>query len=247
MEEQAVRNVGGRSLSQLARDAILESIVAERFEEGRIPAEQELVNMLGVSRTTVRAALQSLEQDGIIIRVRGRGTRVRAHTTPSTLGLQRLISFHTLLREAGHEPTVTAEWATTTTPTGPAVAQLGLGATERCYLIHRQFVADERPAIAITDTVPERLMQRGLRTGEAVPDSIFEFSERYLHHPIDHAIVDIVARTADEEIASLLSIPAGEPLIDLQETHYTAHDEPVAFSEIHVNQDFVRFRVLRRR
>src|SRR4051794_38734699 len=44
----------------------------------RLPTEHELMAMSGVSRTTVRAALQALENEGLVERVRGRGTYVRA-------------------------------------------------------------------------------------------------------------------------------------------------------------------------
>ena len=42
-------------------------------EAGRLPTELELSRTYGVSRITVRGALERLEEDGLIVRQRGRG------------------------------------------------------------------------------------------------------------------------------------------------------------------------------
>ena len=59
-----VEMVGAGSLTSRAKSAILESVLAGRFQGGRLPPEPELARMLGVSRTTARAALQRFEQHG---------------------------------------------------------------------------------------------------------------------------------------------------------------------------------------
>ncbi len=79
--------VGSVSLTNRATESILASIFADRFEDGRLPPEGDLAVMLGVSRTTVRAALQSLEQHGVLTRRPGRGTQVRGRMSPSTVAL----------------------------------------------------------------------------------------------------------------------------------------------------------------
>ena len=55
--------------------------------------------MMNVSRTTIRSALQSLQQHGIVSRKRAVGTTINGHIRPSALALQRLVGFDTLLRE----------------------------------------------------------------------------------------------------------------------------------------------------
>src|SRR4029077_17068345 len=85
------------------RRAILDAIMDKRFED-RLPAEDVLAEMLNVSRTTIRSALQSLEEQGIINRKRAVGTTINSHIRPSTLALQRLVGFDSLLREEGSAP-----------------------------------------------------------------------------------------------------------------------------------------------
>ena len=107
MEVERLANV---PLSERARAAILGAIVDKQFL-GRLPSEEALADMLAVSRTTIRSALQGLEQDGIITRKRALGTTINAHVRPATLALQRLVGYDGLLREQGHEVRVEARGA----------------------------------------------------------------------------------------------------------------------------------------
>jgi len=58
-------------LSEVLRETI-RSGVAET-----LPSERDLAASFGVARVTVRKALDELDADGLIIRCRGTGTRVR--------------------------------------------------------------------------------------------------------------------------------------------------------------------------
>jgi DNA-binding GntR family transcriptional regulator len=59
---------------QLAGD-LREAVAAGRYPPGqRLPTEAELVTSTGLSRQTVRRAFQELVSEGVIYRVRGRGT-----------------------------------------------------------------------------------------------------------------------------------------------------------------------------
>ena len=67
--------------------AQIEAQLAERIESGglqageRLPPERELARSLGVSRMTVRQALDTLARRGLVDRGVGRGTFVRTHVS----------------------------------------------------------------------------------------------------------------------------------------------------------------------
>ena len=77
----------GRAASDIVADAIRHLIAAGNLKPGdRLPAERELAPMLGAARVTVRAAIQALNAEGLLVTGRGRsaGTKVAARTAPAT-------------------------------------------------------------------------------------------------------------------------------------------------------------------
>src|SRR6185369_2216490 len=67
-----------QTLTEVAEQEIRTAIADGVYRPGaQLPAESELVQMLGVSRTVVREALRLLEDDGLITRRHGIGTFVR--------------------------------------------------------------------------------------------------------------------------------------------------------------------------
>jgi GntR family transcriptional regulator len=200
--------------------------------------------MLNVSRTTIRTALQRLEQDGIISRRRAIGTTINAHVAPANLALQRLVGFDRLLEEKGHEVRIEVEWER-----GEAPADLAeifpLQADEECCVTRKRYFADGRLAIHIRDLVPwARLKDEGLR--DPLPPSMFDFSKRYFRQPIDHAIVQIVPMVKRGKEATALRLPKGEPFVRLHETHYSTGGEPLAFSVIDEDPRYIQLEVFRR-
>ncbi|MFZ0041849.1 MAG: GntR family transcriptional regulator, partial [Solirubrobacteraceae bacterium] len=100
----------GTSLTRQVLEAMLSAIQRGAFASGRLPPEDELARQLAVSRTTVRRALQSMEQIGLIERRPGRGTRLRVHNGANLLALHGLVPFPTLLRELGHDVSSHVTW-----------------------------------------------------------------------------------------------------------------------------------------
>src|SRR5438876_12358687 len=61
-------------VEQLLRQAIAEG----RWAGGRLPTEIELAEQLGVSRETVRLAAEALQRDGLVVKIRRKGTFTHA-------------------------------------------------------------------------------------------------------------------------------------------------------------------------
>src|SRR4030088_2503027 len=83
----------GRSLVDGAERALRNWLAGGRYRQGvRLPPEHEVAAMLGVSRGTLRSALQRLEEAGEIVRRQGSGTFVGRTAFASALDerLERL-------------------------------------------------------------------------------------------------------------------------------------------------------------
>lgn len=57
--------------------ALRQAIAEDRFPNGKLPTEVELAEQLGVSRETVRLAAEALQRDGLVVKIRRRGTFTR--------------------------------------------------------------------------------------------------------------------------------------------------------------------------
>lgn len=234
-----------RSLVAHARDAILATILEGGFPDGKVPAEDDLAAMLGVSRTTVRGALQSLAQNGILTRTPGRGTIVQSSIKPSTVALQRLIGFTRLLAERGHQVTHEGQWTEVTKQPPEVVKALRLKPGEKCYMFDRLILATGMPAIWASDYFPTQAFVRKPSADDQMGESPFELGRQLLVEPIDHAIVEIVPCLPSATVRNRLRLGRSEPYIMLRESHFGASGTPLGFSLIHVNDHFVRFQLVR--
>lgn len=68
-------------VEQMLRQAIADG----RFPDGRLPTEIELAQQLGVSRETVRLAAESLQREGLLVKIRRKGTFLRAPEMPERI------------------------------------------------------------------------------------------------------------------------------------------------------------------
>jgi GntR family transcriptional regulator len=109
-------------------------------ESGRLPTELELSRTYGVSRITVRGALERLEEDGLIVRHRGRGTYVnpdhrergRISRDPSSL------DYEGDLRRAGIQARVKVTACETGVGPQEALDAFGLEADTEIWRVRRQ-------------------------------------------------------------------------------------------------------------
>jgi GntR family transcriptional regulator len=232
-----------RPLAVKVRDKILQAILNQDFDGGRLPSEDELATMLNVSRTTIRTALHSLEQDGIITRRRALGTTVNQHIRPDLVGLQRLAGFDWLLQEKGHKVAVDVTWKRE--PITDELRELfDCEDSGDCLLTEKLFFADGELAIYVRDLVPWAEISKPPR-GKLSP-SLFDFSARHLRDAIDHAIVEIEPSVKRSDEATKLTLSVGEPFARLHESHFTVDGRPNAYSVIDVDDKFIRFEVFRR-
>jgi GntR family transcriptional regulator len=239
-----VETVGGTSLAHRAREAILHSILERRFEDSRLPPENELADMLGVSRTTVRSALQSLEQHGVLTRSPRRGTQVHGRLSPSMVALQRLIGFTRLLEEQGYIVETLTNARITTGPPDEVLQALGSRRGTPTFEIDRLFVASGKPAIwAINYLQTGRFSVPP--SDDQLAQSPFDMGDLLVGGPVDHALVELVPCKATKEVVKQLGLKPAEAYLMLKELHCSGSGDVLGFSLIHVNDRFVRFRLHR--
>src|SRR5262245_55261909 len=73
------------SLSAQVEQLLRQAIAAGRWPGGRLPTEVDLAEQLGVSRETVRLAAEVLQREGLLVKIRRKGTFIRPAALPEQI------------------------------------------------------------------------------------------------------------------------------------------------------------------
>ena len=94
-----------KTLSDSVKDSLRKLISEKAFNEaGKLPPEEELARQLAVSRITIRKALTDLEQEGLLLRIHGRGTFVNPAARQVKVNLSGMLEFGSVISGNGYRP-----------------------------------------------------------------------------------------------------------------------------------------------
>jgi GntR family transcriptional regulator len=176
-----------------------------------LPAEPELQSHFGVSRITVRRALDELVSEGLVVRQQGRGTFVREPQI--TQDLSQLISWTLSMRQMGYEPSTASCEIDLVEPSQDIAAMLNLEPGERVLHIRRLRCANGEPICIMTNYLREELAP-GVRQNGLVDDSVYATLLSNGAKPT--RVKDKVeARAAGEWESRHLGIPVSSPLLQV--------------------------------
>jgi DNA-binding GntR family transcriptional regulator len=232
------------SLRHSLAEELRARILAGEWRPGeRLPSEPELARRRFVSRSSMRAAITVLEEDGFVSRKHGSGTYVTHRPSlPNDLG--RNFGVSSMIARSGMQPGSVAESASEV-PAPAAVAEaLGVEEGSPVSSLRRVRTADGRRVVDVSDWCRiEHLSPEDLAAlGEG---SIYTaLAERGL--AVDHGVAQITPRNADGEVAQRLDVPLGALLITIDQVDSTAGGVPVLVSREHHIADAFTFTLLRR-
>ena len=134
-------------------DVLAEQIMDGTLPEGTLlPSERELCQTHSISRTTVRQALQDLNQKGYIKAIHGKGTVVVRPQIRQEL--RSIYSFDEDMRRLGKNPETQIMDFVEIVPTGTVAALMQLPAGESVYRIMRLRLANNEPMLLETNYLP---------------------------------------------------------------------------------------------
>lgn len=193
----------------------------------RLEAELELADRLGVSRPTVRQAVERLVQHGLVARHRGVGTVVVHRRIQRPLALT---SFYEDLVAADRQPT-TAVLAMEEVPAEPEVATaLSLTVGAPVLWIERLRSAEGVPLAVMSNHLPVQLLATPLGKDDLERQGLYGLlrAQGVQFHSAKQVIA---ARKATSREARLLLEQRSSPVLTVARTSYDASGRAVEFGQ----------------
>ena len=189
--------------------AVLATMCAADLAPGSaIPSERELMLAYGVSRATVRRAIESLVAEGALRRVQGKGTFVAPPRVQSHL---HLASFTQDMRRRGKSPSTRVVRVDRAVPPPEVAAWFGLAADRPAWRVERVRLASGEPMAFEAGWYSPTLLP-GLDRHD-LAGSLYELFAQVYDLPVDTAEQTVRAQPADATLAHHLDVEPGDAVL----------------------------------
>ena len=209
-----------------------------------VPGEQDLCQEFGVSRITAKRALNELADAGLVVRERGRGTRVikRPPAPAVTASIEGWLENVSLMGIATDARVLDFGYVTANEDIANALEVATGAEVQRAVRVR---TLDDEPMSFLVTYVPADIGRQYDRD---------DLNIKPLLHLLERAGVNVAsarqtvsASIADAEVAGALSIHAGAPLIEVRRVVRDAADRPVEYIRVLYRPDLYRFEMSMRR
>jgi GntR family transcriptional regulator len=219
-----------RQLQRSLRTAIEKRVVAP---EDALPPERDLAGELGISRITVRKAIDELVEDGLLIRKQGSGTFVSNRVEKN---FAKLTSFSEDMRARGRVPR--SVWMNRAAGTVTPEESLALRSSPGTPVLrfHRIRYADDAPMAIEYATV----IASCLPSLDSVESSLYEALEQTGNRPV-RALQRLRAVLLTAEQAKLLKAQERDAGLLVARVGYLKDGRAVEFSQSYYRGDIYDF------
>lgn len=221
----AIESGSGPRYVQL-RERLSEAISAGILAPGSaLPSEREIGNLTGLSRVTVRKAIQALVASGDVVQRQGSGSFVTERAERLQQSLSHLTSFSEDMARRGMVTTVRMLEQSVCLPSPEEIAALNLENGASVSRLARLRMADDRPLAIERASLPVDILPNPVE----VTASLYDVLERTDMRPV-RAIQKISAINLDEADALLLGVPEGAAGLRIERLSYLASDRVAEFT-----------------
>lgn len=241
MDEKAISKDSPLPLYYQLKELIRSQIELNHLKPGdSIPSERELAERYGISRPTIRQAIQELVVEGLLIREKGRRTTV---ATPKFRQwfLESLTSFQDEMAQKRLSFS-TKVLAFERVPASSTLREV-LGANVNiCYKLQRLRYVEGKPVVLVTTFLPLDLFPEMDREN-LEQNSMYHLIQSKYGYRIGGATRVIEAINASAEDAKLLGIAPGDAVQLIRTTGYLDNNRPFEYSIAYYRGDLSSFTV----
>ena len=229
-------------LYQRLRDEMVEKIKAGEWRPDQaIPTEAELTKTYGVAIGTVRKAVDRLVADGLLERSQGRGTFIRRPSFDASL----FRFFRHLSSEGGHKvPEGRVLARTLEIPPEHVAAALALSAKAKAIHLDRLRLIDGRVVLVEEIWLPKNRFAALLDIELAdFGNLLYPFYESRCGQVIASAKETLTVDSADSDIARMLGIAEGRPVVVIERLALGFDRKPLEWRRSHGAANTFRYDV----
>lgn len=194
--------------------ALRERVLAGKLEPGAtLPTEAQLQVEYGVSRSTVRKAIDELERAGLIEKRHGVGTFV---AEPGSNTFKCLSSFTAEALREGREPGTTVLDFEVALGKQPGTSRLQLDSNEEVVFVKRLRLLDSEPVYVSYAYIARRLvpdLSLEAFNGGGIDQSLYHLMESHYGISLAEGEEVTTAVAADDEVARIFGLHPGSPVV----------------------------------
>lgn len=191
-----------------------------------LPPEREIAEITGLSRVTVRKAMQELVDAGVIHQRQGSGSFVRGALPRVEQSLAHLTSFSEDMASRGYETSSVWLERSVARATAREAEALRLPAEASVARIYRLRAANGRPMALERAALPLDILPNPLAVERSLYDVLAERGMRP-----QQATQRFTALNLDVPEAELLEVPTGAAALSIERTSYLGAGQVVEFTQ----------------
>ena len=211
-----------------------ESIREGHWKGGEaLPAERHLCERLGISRVTLRQAVDALVEQGLVVRRQGAGTFITKQIQHDLAGLT---SFSEILRMKGLEPGTRWLEQRLRPAHGEEILRLGLSPDAMVASLVRLRSADGRVMAYEQAVLPQTVVP----DPAAVTDSLYAYLDAR-GHAVVRALQYFRAMNLPERLAGHLGMRTGAAILHVVRVGYAADGNAIELTDTYCRNDYYDF------
>lgn len=242
------------SLSEQAKKKVLKYInEMDLSKENKLPREELLAEMIGVSRITIRQALNALAAEGIIFRRQGKGTFVNVDSLNIKVTFNPCIELTQMIENSGFKPSVKLLKINKIKRDDKIASILQMGKEEQLVVAEKLFLADDQICAFCRDYFSMDLIggEEAFEVFSKYEDSIYKYIYTLSGEKVEWDKVEIDTVLASEIPGFTEYISEKEminhPYLYLKTVNYSSNDKPMIYANEYFNTSIIKFNLIRQK
>lgn len=242
------------SLSEQAKKEVLRYIETMDFSKGnKLPREELLAEMIGVSRITIRQALNELSAEGTIFRRQGKGTFVNVDSLNIKVTFSPCMELTQMIANSGYRPSVRILNIRRVKRDEKICSLLQMREEEQLILGEKLFLADDQICAYCRDYFGMDLIggEQAFDAFAKYEDSIYKYVYNLSGEKAewDKVEIDTVMPQDLKDLTKYVSRKdlGDKPYLYLKTLNYSSNDRPLIYANEYFNTSIIKFNLIRQK